>query len=127
MGLGAAVIGAGALSAGASLIGSSQASSAAKDAANAQLQMYQQTSANLLPYNALGQTAGANALALALGPQPTQYLTQAAANMPGQMTQAQLEATPGYQFARDQGLKAVQSSAAARGLGVSGASLKGAA
>ncbi|HEY2416391.1 MAG TPA: hypothetical protein VGH84_00610, partial [Steroidobacteraceae bacterium] len=47
--------------------------------------------------------------------------------MPGQMTQAQLEATPGYQFARDQGLKAVQSSAAARGLGVSGASLKGAA
>jgi hypothetical protein len=46
--------------------------------------------------------------------------------MPGQMTQAQLEATPGYQFTRDQGLKAVQSSAAARGLGVSRSSILGA-
>lgn len=42
-------------------------------------------------------------------------------------TQAALEATPGYQFTRDQGLKSVQNSAAARGLGVSGAALKGAA
>ena len=42
-------------------------------------------------------------------------------------SQAELEATPGYKFARDQGLQAVQNSAAARGLGVSGAALKGAA
>lgn len=42
-------------------------------------------------------------------------------------TQAQLEATPGYKFALDQGLKATQNSAAARGLGISGAALKGAA
>jgi hypothetical protein len=41
--------------------------------------------------------------------------------------QAGLEALPGYQFTRTQGLKAVQNSAAARGLGVSGASYKGAA
>lgn len=41
--------------------------------------------------------------------------------------QATLEATPGYQFTRSQGLKAVQSSNAAKGLGVSGAALKGAA
>lgn len=41
--------------------------------------------------------------------------------------QATLETLPGYQFARTQGLKAVQNSAAARGLGVSGAALKGAA
>ena len=41
------------------------------------------------------------------------------------MTQARLEQTPGYQFTRDQGLKAVQSAAAA-GVGVSGSSLKGA-
>lgn len=38
-----------------------------------------------------------------------------------------LEATPGYKFTLDQGLKSVQNSAAARGLGTSGAALKGAA
>jgi hypothetical protein len=42
-------------------------------------------------------------------------------------TQAQLEATPGYQFIKSQGLQAVQNSAAAKGLGISGAALKGAA
>jgi hypothetical protein len=41
--------------------------------------------------------------------------------------QAQLEQTPGYQFTKSQGLKAVENSAAARGLGVSGAAQKGAA
>jgi len=54
-------------------------------------------------------------------------LAAANAIQPGQMTQAELEATPGYQFTRDQGLKSVQNAAAARGLGVSGAALKGAA
>lgn len=43
------------------------------------------------------------------------------------VVQAQLESMPGYQFTRTQGLKAVQNSAAARGLGASGAALKGAA
>lgn len=41
--------------------------------------------------------------------------------------EAQLQALPGYQFTRDQGLLGVQNSASARGLGVSGAALKGAA
>lgn len=45
---------------------------------------------------------------------------------PFDMSQAALEQTPGYQFNLTQGLKAVQNSAAARGLGVSGAALKGA-
>jgi hypothetical protein len=44
-----------------------------------------------------------------------------------QPTQAQLEATPGYQFNLTQGEKAVTNSAASRGLGVSGAALRGAA
>lgn len=48
-------------------------------------------------------------------------------SMPNQMTQAELEATPGYQFSLNQGLRAAQNSAAARGLGVSGAALAGAA
>jgi hypothetical protein len=42
------------------------------------------------------------------------------------MDQATLEKTPGYQFNLTQGLKSVQNSAAARGLGTSGAALKGA-
>jgi hypothetical protein len=43
-----------------------------------------------------------------------------------QPTQAQLEATPGYQFIRAQGLQSVQNGNAAKGLGLSGAALKGA-
>jgi len=39
-------------------------------------------------------------------------------------TMAQLEQTPGYQFVRDQNLKAVQNSAAAKGLGSSGNALQ---
>src|SRR6185312_15943154 len=44
-----------------------------------------------------------------------------------QPTMAQLEATPGYQFDRAQGLLGVANSNAAQGLGISGAALKGAA
>jgi hypothetical protein len=46
---------------------------------------------------------------------------------PVRMDEGTLQNTPGYQFNLDQGLKAVGNSAAARGLGVSGAALKGAA
>jgi hypothetical protein len=49
------------------------------------------------------------------------------ASTPGKMTQAELEATPGYQFTLNQGLRATENSASAKGLGVSGAALKGAA
>lgn len=45
---------------------------------------------------------------------------------PGLIQQA-LESTPGYQFVRDQGLKSVQNSFAAKGLGNSGAAMRGAA
>ncbi len=44
-----------------------------------------------------------------------------------QPTQAQLEATPGYQFDLSQGLRGVENSASAQGRGLSGAALKGAA
>ncbi len=45
----------------------------------------------------------------------------------GAPTEAQIEATPGYQFNQTQGQEGVQNSAAARGLSSSGAALKGAA
>lgn len=80
------------------------------------LQQYQTTRGDLAPFRQIGQTAG---------DQLTSKLSDLTA--PITMDQATLEATPGYQFNKTQGLKAVQNSAAARGLGVSGAALKGAA
>ena len=133
MGLGAvaaATVGAAAIGAGASMIGSSKAAGAAKDAANLQQQQFQTTRGDLLPYNTTGQNALSGAYNLASG-SPTgggPDYTSIAYNqyLPPQMTQAQLEQTPGYQFTLAQGLKATQSAAAARGLGVSGSALKGA-
>jgi hypothetical protein len=113
-----------------SIIGGNQAASAAKEASANDMKMYERTRADLQPYNLAGQAVLPNLLALAQSG-PTgggpDYVTQAAGERPGQMTQAELEATPGYQWTLTQGLKATQSAAAARGLGVSGASLKGAA
>lgn len=78
--------------------------------------MFDTTQSNVAPYLATGSTA-ANAL--------TQQLPSLTA--PINMDEATLQNTPGYQFNLTQGLKAVQNSAAARGLGTSGAALKGAA
>lgn len=115
-----------------SAIQSSGASSAAKANAKSQQSaidqqnaMYQQTRADLQPY----VQAGYSVL-----PEYSQYwklgadqLGQAYADaynhIPGPMDEATLQKTPGYRFALDQGTKALQNSAAARGLGVSGAAL----
>jgi hypothetical protein len=91
---------------------------AAEDAAHLQNDQFNQTQANLAPFMQLGSN-NINAL-------------QSALNNPifnqqfGAPTEAQAQATPGYQFTLNQGLKSVQNSAAARGLGSSGAALKGA-
>ncbi|MEQ6654667.1 hypothetical protein ODX32_10845, partial [Salmonella enterica subsp. enterica serovar Typhimurium] len=42
-------------------------------------------------------------------------------------TAEQARATPGYQFTFNQGMQGINSSAAAKGLGVSGANIRGAA
>jgi hypothetical protein len=131
IGAGVGSLAGGALGAISSLVGGGKASSAAKDAANTQLQMYNTTRTGLMPYSTnIGMPAAQNALSLAQG-SPTgggpDYISQAAAAVPPTMTEAQLEQTPGYQFNLAQGLKATQSAAASRGLGVSGASIKGAA
>jgi len=128
----AAVIGGSALSAGASLLGGSAASSGASKAANTAAQEYYYTTQMENPYINAGYTTvdpqsalAGNTAALSGG---SPYLTAATANMPPSVvTQNWLQQTPGYQWQLGQGLKAVQSAAAAKGLGVSGASLKGAA
>jgi hypothetical protein len=126
----AVAVGSAVAGAGASIYGANKAASSADKAADLQRQQYGQTRADLSPYFAPGQEAVTNALSLAQSG-PTgggpDYTALAYQNLPGNMTQEQLEQTPGYQFTRDQGLKSVQSAAAARGLGVSGAALKGAA
>ncbi len=115
-----AVIGSGIIGAGANIISSHDAAKAqtqaADKASDTQLQMFNIAQQNLAPYNQAGQAAEA-------------AYTQAVPDLikPINMDQATLEATPGYKFNLDQGLKSVQNSAAARGLASSGAALKGAA
>lgn len=118
----AAVIG-GIGSVASGVIGANAAKSAAKTQANAatlasnnQLEMFHETQHNLQPYMDLGT-----------GALPT--LEDLLGTGPGGQAgiQSALEGTPGYQFTRDQGLKSVQNSYASRGLGSSGAALKGAA
>jgi len=106
---------------------------AASRDANARLeQQYKTNSANLAPW----MQGGANASEL------VNFLTGASDTAPtwynGEMggrgaltagfapTMDQLEQTPGYQFIKNQGLKSVQNSYAAKGLGSSGAAIKGA-
>lgn len=114
-----AIAGAGLASAGASIFGSSKAADAQKDSAAqataAQLQMFNQTTANEQPFVNNG-VASSNTLLADL-----QRLTN-----PVHMNENMLQNTPGYQFNLTQGLKSVQNSAAARGLGISGAAMKGA-
>ncbi len=91
------------------------AQTSAIDKANAQQKaQYEQTRSDLATYRNLGDTA-------------SQEMTNKLADFttPITMDQATLEATPGYQFALAQGLKAAKNSAINRGLGVSGAQLKG--
>jgi hypothetical protein len=119
----AAAVGGSALIGGiTSMIGTSQAAGAAKSATNLAAAQKAQTRGDLMPYNTAGQAVlpTMNALAMDRTGGGPDYVSQADALQPGQMTQAQLEATPGYQFTLAQGLRAAQGSAAARGLGIAG-------
>lgn len=112
---------------GSSVIGgvmqSGAASKAAKaqryavDRANAQQQhFFDITQKNLQPFIDTGTLAASKVGRLQglNGENPTAML-------------GELQSLPGYQFANQQGLKSTQNSATARGLGTSGAALKGAA
>jgi hypothetical protein len=118
-------------SAGASLLAGDKAAAGAQQSAQLQAQRYTQTRADLSPFTQAGTDILPDLTTLARsgpnGPGGTNFLAQAQGMLPGQMTQAELEATPGYKFNLSQGLQATQNAAAARGLGVSGAALRGAA
>ena len=120
------------------MLASKKASGGSQNSEYLQLLEQQQNQVNTAPFIGAGQYA---TNALQAGLQSGQYGTQM--DLSGMPTAAQaptapgpfvwnptmegLAATPGYQFTLDQGLKAVQSSAAARGLGMSGAAMRGAA
>jgi hypothetical protein len=114
----AGAIGGAAISSSASKSAANTQADAANNAAQIQQQQWEQTQANLKPYMDLGSSY-INPLKDALSnPTLTQQFSAP--------TAAEAQATPGYQFTLNQGLKATQNSAAARGLGTSGAALKGA-
>lgn len=122
-----------AASIGGALISSSGAQSAAQTQATAattaaqlQQQNFQQTQNNLSPYVQAGATALPTLQGLTGTGAGGNPLTSAL-TAPFQPTQAQLAATPGYQFTLGQGLESTQNSYAAEGLGQSGAAEKGAA
>jgi hypothetical protein len=130
-----------------SVIGGNAAKSAANTQADAatysadlQNQAIQQERTDLQPYAYFGQSS-INPLIQALGYNAIQgenglYSWTKDGSSPLQQTfsygdftaptGAEAAATPGYQFTLDQGLKAAQNSASARGLGSSGAAIKGA-
>jgi hypothetical protein len=105
-------------------------SQAANNATLAAQQEAAQTRSDLSPFRRSGEAA-TNALMSSLGLSGGSGINFLKANgLPGltfQPTQAQLEATPGYQFNLAQGQQAVANSNAAQGRGISGAALKGAA
>lgn len=111
-----AIVGSAVVGAGASMMGANAQADAANQASDTQQKMYQQTRADLSPYNQAGQAANA---------QLSGQMNNLTA--PINMDEATLRNTPGYQFNLNQGLKSVQNGAAARGLGISGAAMKGAA
>ena len=126
MGIGAAIGVSAAAGIGSSLISGNAATSAANTeassanyAANLANKAGQNASKLYTPYSDIGTTYG-NALTSALP-----YLTSQESPT-FNMTEANLQQTPGYQFTLNQGLESTQNAAAARGLGVSGAALKGA-
>lgn len=122
MGIGAAILGAAGIAGVGSVIASGTASNAAQNsadtAANTQLQMFNQTKQTLSPFVSTGTNAMSQ-LASIFGYGQGGTGTPDAAAATSQLTQF-----PGYQFGLDQGVQALDRSAASRGLLLSGAQLQ---
>lgn len=114
-GVGAAgSIASGIMSSNAASSAANQESEATKLGIEQQQAMYAGNQAALSPFINTGQVAANDLRNWMPGGDPNQLMNS-------------LQNTPGYQFTLQQGLESTAASAAARGLGVSGAALKGAA
>jgi hypothetical protein len=120
----AAIIGTGLVSAGVQAYIANKAANAQEtasaNAANTQLQMYNQTNANLSPFRQAGVDATSKLQAMLPDLTKGVNVDTSILNDPNS-TIAQ-----GYKFINSQGQRGVTNSAAARGLATSGAALKGA-
>jgi len=134
-----AIAGSAVLGAGSSLIGSSNAADAQREAAAAsaaaqreaadksiaaQREMFDIGRADLAPYRQGGTTAQ-NQLMTLLGIGGDQN-AQGYGRYAKDFGMSDFTTDPGYQFRLDQGMKALNASAAAKGMGMSGANIKGA-
>jgi len=115
MPVGAAIGVSGLAGAAANVFAGNQQKAAADKASKVQQDAYAKMRSDVEPYRVAGES-GTNQLLASL-PDLTSKIN---------LDQGWLEQTPGYQFNLRTGLKAAQNSAAARGLGTSGAALKGA-
>ena len=134
-----AIVGSAVLGAGSSLLGSSKAAEAQQAAAAesaaaqryaadqsiaAQKEMYQQGRTDLQPYREGGVTAQNQLMTLlGLGGDTT---AQGYGKYAKDFGMSDFTTDPGYQFRLEQGMKALNASAAAKGMGMSGANIKGA-
>ena len=116
----AGIIGAGVAGAGATAFAGSQAASATTNASNASIseqnKILGQQQTLSAPYQSIGTTGGAISQyesLLGLGSGGSAGIQQTLAN------------TPGYQFAKSQGLSSTENQATAMGLGLSGNTLEG--
>lgn len=113
-----AIVGAGALAAGATVYGASTAASATHDAATSAAQVQEKALAQQKelsqPYTDMGKAAI-----------PTLENLLGIGNPGGPSVEQTLQQTPGYQFAKQQGLDATKSQAASMGMALSGNTLQG--
>ena len=116
LGIGTAILGSSFLGAAASLFGGRSESRAARRSAALQAQAAAQGREDLLPFTEAG-VGSLNELQILLGLSGTPEEQQAA--------QDALSETPGFQFEREEGVKALDISAASRGGLLSGNQLKG--
>jgi len=131
----AAILGAGALSAGAGIYGATKAGQAQKEAAqmgaSAQREMFEKQVELQAPFRGAGLSAQNQLLTLlGLAPEGVEGINVdktspefGMATRPFSM--ANFQADPGYAFRMDEGMKALERSAAARGGLLSGGTLKG--
>lgn len=124
-----AILGAGALGAAGSLIASNAQAKGLKNALQTQREQFGVGQQALAPYANTG-TEALYTLASYYGLPTPAGPNGMAANPGGQQgiqnAMAAFTQTPDYQFAYDQGMRAFNNSAAAKGLGLSGAAVKGA-
>lgn len=125
VGVGSAVAGlaGSAMSAGAASDAAQTQADAANRAADMQWKQYEQTRDDLAPYRDLWSSYIPQLKDALQNPLLSATFNYGSFTAP---TAAEAATTPGYQFTLQQGLKAAQNSASARGLGASGAAMKGA-